>query len=151
MQIIIQFIRVRDIDTRMHDDSKFVLLNFYIHEKTIDDSNIIHFKRKIHIVDELKIKMFIEMNIFDSKNIIIDIENKILIIDNCEITFFLSIIFKRERVDRIMRCIILIIILSHIIITIIVKFRERAFSIDKNYNSHFISNVKLNSKKNLFI
>ena len=47
-----------------------------------------------------------------------------------------------------MRCIILIIILSHIIITIVVKYRERAFFIDKNYNSHFISNVKLNSKKN---
>ena len=45
-----------------------------------------------------------------------------------------------------MRCITLIIVSSHIIITIIVKFRERAFFIDKYYNFHFISNAKLNSK-----
>ena len=46
MQIIVQLIRVRDIDTRMYDNSKFVLLNFYIYEKIIDDSSIIHFKKK---------------------------------------------------------------------------------------------------------
>ena len=48
MQIIVQFIRVRDIDTRIHNNSKFVLLNFYIYEKTIDDSSIIYFKKNTH-------------------------------------------------------------------------------------------------------
>ena len=46
-----------------------------------------------------------------------------------------------------MRCIILIIVSSYVIMTIIFKFRERVFFIDKNYNFHFISNIKLNSKK----
>ena len=71
--------------------------------------------------------MFIEMNIFNSKNIIIDIESKTFIIDNCEMIFFLLINFKRKHIDRIMRCIILIIVSSHIIMIIVVKFCERVF------------------------
>ena len=47
IQTIAQFIRVRDIDTRIYNNSKFVLLNFYIYEKIIDDSNIIYFKKNI--------------------------------------------------------------------------------------------------------
>ena len=41
--------------------------------------------------------MLIEINIFDSKNIIIDIESKTFIINNYEMTFFLSIIFKKTN------------------------------------------------------
>ena len=48
IEIIAQFIRVQDIDICMHNNLKFILLNFYIHEKTIDNLNIIYFKKNIY-------------------------------------------------------------------------------------------------------
>ena len=99
----------------------------------------------------MKTKIFIEINIFNSKNIIVVIDNKTLIIDNCDVILSLSITFKRERVNRIIYLIDLTIISSHTTIIIIVKFRERAFSIDKNYSFYFILNIKLKLNENFFI
>ena len=59
-----QFIRVRNIEIRKHDNSKYIELNFYIYDKKTNNIFVItHFKRKIHIIDDFKIKMLIDINI----------------------------------------------------------------------------------------
>ena len=98
----------------------------------------------------MKTKILIEINIFNSKNIIVVIDNKTLIIDNCDIIILLSIIFKRERVNRIIYLIDLITISSHITIIIVIRFRECAFSIDRNYNFYSILNTKLKLNESFF-
>ena len=91
----------------------------------------------------MKTKVFIEINIFNSKNIIVVIDSRILTIDSYDVILSLSIIFKEERVNRIIYLIDLIIISFYITIVVIIKFRECAFSIDKNYSFYFILNIKL--------
>ena len=71
------------------------MLNFYIFD-TIKNSKFIvtHFKRKIHFVDNLFVKIFIDVNTIILKKIIIDVDKSKIIINNCEITIKFNIKFK---------------------------------------------------------
>ena len=138
-----QFVRVRDINSRKHDNFKYVKLNFYIQKKKVDDTTITtHFKRKVHIINEFKIELFIEINIMNSKIISIDSTNKRMTIKNCDIVASFNVTSKKKRVNRIMRIIVFIIISFFTTMSISMKFRERVISIDKNYSFHFTSNVR---------
>ena len=149
-----QFIRVRNINFRQHDNSEYVKLKFYIRDKTvIDKFATVHFRREVHVVNDLKIRIFIDMNIIESKIIDVLINNNILHVENCDVIAFIIIKFKNnnERINRIIRVITIVIISFHFTIAIIVKFRDKLMSIDRNYFFHFISNVKLKSNDEFFV
>ena len=149
-----QFIRVQIINSRQHDNSKYVKLKFYIRDKTIIDKFVtIHFRREMHVVNDLKIKIFIKMNIIESKIIDVLMSNNILHVENCDVIAFIIIKFKNnnEEINRIIRVITIVIISFHFTIAIIVKFRDKLMSIDRNYFFHFISNVKLESNNEFFV
>ena len=97
--------------------------------------------------------MFIEMNIIESKIINVLINHNSLHVENCDVIVFITIKFKNndERINRIIRVAILIIISFYFTITIAMKFRNKIVLIDKNYFFHFISNVKLNSNDDFFV
>ena len=71
------------------------MLNFYIFD-TIKNSKFVitHFKQKIYFVDNLFVKIFIDVNTIILKKIIIDVDKQKIIINNCEITIKLDIKFK---------------------------------------------------------
>ena len=149
-----QFIRVRDINSRQHDNSEYVKLKFYIRDKTIVDKSVtIHFRREVHVVNDLKIKILIDMNIIELKIIDVLMNNNILHVENCDVIVFIIIKFKNndERINRIIRVITIVIISFHFTIAIIVKFRDKSMSIDRNYFFHFISNVKFKSNDEFFV
>ena len=138
-----QFIRVRNIEVRKHDNSKYIELDFYIHDKKIDDIFVItHFKRKIHIINDFKTKMLIDMNIMKSKKIILNFANKRLTVKSCEIIVFLTLKLKKKRVDKIMRITAFIIISFFIIMFVSVKFRKLFISQNRNYMFHFQLNAR---------
>ena len=148
-----QFIRVRNINFRQHDNSEYVKLKFYIRDKTIIDKFVtIHFRREMHVVNNLKIKFFIDINIIESKIIDMLMSNNILHIENCDVIAFIIIKFKNndERINRIVRVITIVIISFHFTITITMKFRDKSISINRNYFFHFISNVKFESNDEFF-
>ena len=148
------FIRVRNINFRQHDNSKYVKLKFYIRDKTIIDKSVtIHFRRKMHVANDLKIKIFIDMNIIESKIIDVLMNNNILHVENCDVIAFIIIKLKNndERVNRIIRVITIVIISFHFTIAIIVKFRDKSMSINRDYFFHFISNVRFESNDEFFV
>ena len=71
------------------------MLDFYI-LNTIKNNKfvIIHFKRKIHFVNDLFTKIFIDINTIILKKIIIDVNKQKIIINSCEITIKFNIKFK---------------------------------------------------------
>ena len=108
-----QFIRVRNIDFRQHDNLEYVKLKFYIRDKMIIDKSVtIHFRREVHVVNNLKIKIFIDMNIIESKIIDVLMNSNILHVENCDVIAFIIIKFKsnNERINRIIRVITIVII-----------------------------------------
>ena len=149
-----QFIRIRNIDFRQHDNSKYVKLKFYIRDKTaIDKFATIHFRRKMHVVNDLKIRILIDMNIIESEIIDVLMNNNTLHVENCDVIAFITIKFKNndKRINRIIRVITIVTISSHSTIAIIVKFRDKSMSINRNYFFHFISDVRLESNDEFFV
>ena len=69
-----KIIKIRDIKNFTFNNTKYIFIIFKIFNKSVDDESImINFTRYVYIVDELKIKMFINNDIFDSKKMIIDL------------------------------------------------------------------------------
>ena len=105
----------------------------------------------MHIINNFKIDLLIDINVIKSKTIIINFNNKSVIIKNCNVIASLIITLKKKRVDRIMRITILTIISSFTTMSISIKFRKRFISINKNYNFYFISNVRFKFDNNVFV
>ena len=83
---------IRGIDVNMHNVNEYVKLQIYLFDK----NDIIRIKREFHIVENLVVKTFIDIDIMKSKGMILDIEKNIMIIElykNIQISF----IFINQR------------------------------------------------------
>ena len=71
------------------------MLNFYIFD-TIKNNKLFvtYFKREIYFVNNLFVKIFIDVNTIILKKIIIDVDKQKIIINSCEITIKFNIKFK---------------------------------------------------------
>ena len=139
-----QPIRVRGIGAREHDSSEYTELDFYIHGKKADGTPAIaHFKREVHIVDDLKAKMLIGMDIMGPEGIALDPANKRLTVGSCGIVAPLSVKSKGERVDRIMRTTALTTIPPRSTVPVSVKFRGLPIPQDRDYMFHPQSDARL--------
>ena len=96
--------KIHKINVREHDSFEWFKLNFYIAYEFVDDIKIIaYFKRKVHIVDDLRVKLFINNDIFKLKLILIHLKQCKLIINNCEITAFVFIKIQNNWIIKIIR------------------------------------------------
>ena len=73
-------IRVRNIDSRVYNSSKYIKLDFYISKKLLDNfSIIVYFRKKIYIVENFRVNVLLNVDILKSKKNIIDFERRLLI------------------------------------------------------------------------
>ena len=93
IKTIINFIIIHDLKFNKHKTSKYVIFSFYVlNEKII----AILASRKIHIIDNLKINILINMNIMMSKQIdILTFQLKVKI-NNYNIIVFIEIRIKNR-------------------------------------------------------
>lgn len=89
-------IKVREIKFIMYDFSKYVFVNFYLSSRIKNlKKTLTHFMKDVHVINELKVKMFINMNILKLKKIDVLVNKRQIIIINCnDFTTFLTIVFK---------------------------------------------------------
>ena len=75
-----------------HKINEYILIFIYIYNKNniIDERIRACFNKKVHIVDDLKVNIFIHNDIDDFENIIIFIESRIAHIDNYDVIVFLK-------------------------------------------------------------
>ena len=62
---------------------------------------VIHFQREIHLIDQLLIKIFINVDIIMFEQIILNVKKQKLIIKSYDVTIDLNIKIKNFRIDRI--------------------------------------------------
>ncbi len=93
------FISVRDINIVIHNCFEYVHLELFI-SKFLE---IVKFTHQAHIVDNLKAKFFMSMNILEFEEIILDISRRRLILSLCEnLKIFIRVISKSKfRVNRV--------------------------------------------------
>lgn len=70
---IITSFKMRNIDDREHDTSKYYKFDFYIIEVHNKALVIAHFKRKMHVINDLRTKVLIDTNILELKVIVFDV------------------------------------------------------------------------------
>ena len=129
---------VRDLDINKHQTNKYALIFIYIKDK--DESNKTTracFRKKIHIIDDLKTNMFIDNNIMKLKNINVSSSKKTAYINNCHIIISMKIKSFKAAVFKFVHLRKIIIILSHLKILmkihhlIMLDFRDFFFEFDE--------------------
>ena len=75
-------IMIREIETIRYLTNEFVILNIYISELINNKIEMIEIIAKIHLIHNLKIKLFVDINILDSEEMNISFHNYSLIINN---------------------------------------------------------------------
>ena len=145
-------IRIRDIDHRLHDNSEYIELNFYIFEKLFDNFAVItHFRREIYIVDDFRINVLLKINIVNFEKVVFDFDFRMITLRNRDdLQTSMNIVFKNHRIIRVVRSIDFIIISIHICMTVFVKIRECNLSKNRDYNFEFKQNFQILNSNSFF-
>ena len=108
-----------------------------------------HIIQKIHLINELRVNMLLNMNIQKFENITIFISKRRLLIDNyVEFFVFIDIANIDKRVDRLIRIKKIISLLFYSIINVFIQIRDNFYLLSsKNYMFYSKINFELKSKK----
>jgi hypothetical protein len=61
------FINVRDTDNALHQSSSYVMLDLYLNDIFNEKKTRDHIRRKFHLIDELKFRILMKLNIMISE------------------------------------------------------------------------------------
>ena len=125
-------ISIRDVKTKKYQFNEYVIVFIYIfdHDKNENVVKIMIIK-KIHLIDNFKINMFFEIDLIKSKKIDINILNKTIYIDNCDVIASLKIKTSRIVVRISIYARKIIVVSSYFEITFSIHYIT--ISIEKNY------------------
>ena len=129
------FINVRKIKNVFRENDFYLFLNLYLNEIFISSSARKYFRRKVHIVNDLKCKVFLNMNILKTKQMIFNMKNKIMIFFTCkDLVVFIQIISKSNaRIRRVIHFKDQTVISVKTVAQMFIYFKRKRFSDDKNY------------------
>ena len=147
----INSMKINEIDLVSLFISKKIALNFIIFEKTDDDSIKVSFTRYVYIIDDLKIKLLINNDIFESKNMMFHINKSKLTIKSCDnFITSLHVTFKKsERVKRAVRSLTIVIISFHTCAAVSMKFKSK-LSRNRDFMFNFHDVDRLDAKSEIF-
>ena len=133
--------------------NEYVSLNFVIFNKLNDKLAKVCFIKHLYIVNNLKINILLNNNILESKNMFVHVDKKKFFVDSCDnFVASLKIIVKNdddERVKRIIRSQINIVVLTHSCTIVFIKYREfKLLNRDLIFNFNDVK--RLNKKDNVF-
>ena len=136
IQKIKKLIRIRNIDDKLHDNSEYVILDFYISEKLKDKSStVIHFCREVHIVDDFRVNVLLKFDILVSKKSVIDYQRKVIRFSCCkDLKIIIDIVFKEQRITRSIRATVMIVVSSHAFMIMSVRIRNDRLSKNRDYS-----------------
>ncbi len=129
------FINVRDINNALHQSSSYVMLDLYLdgisHEKKARD----HIRREFHLIDELKCKILMRLNIMISEKMIINLVDKSFVISTCENLVILIRINSKlnSRIRRIVHNKKSIVISSNSVVNISTYLRKKMLSFNRDF------------------
>ena len=148
---IVFSIKIREIGFKIHDSSEYVMVELYIPEKSKKTPAIAQLNIELHIVENLKVNVFIKMNVMKSKCIIMNFEKKFLTISICQ-NMEVSLTIKRKgiSINKTVRTVNQMMISLEKIMTMSMRMRDADFSKNRNYNFFFKIERQLNPEKRFF-
>ena len=98
---IISSLRIREIKINKYEIDKYIIMKIYFSKINPRENKVfIYLRRKIYIVDDLRIKMLINNDIIDLESIVINIVNKTTYINNCKIIIKISTRSHNEFIKK---------------------------------------------------
>ena len=135
------FISIRDIEIAKHLTKDYIQLLMYLFDVVESFLVIAHFTREMHVVDNLKIKLLLRMNIIDFERFVINLNKRQLSVRSCKnLIATLKITIKDNvRVRRTVRVEKRLIIEVNIVVrmSISIKSHESLFDRDYLFDSKF--------------
>jgi hypothetical protein len=128
-------INVQDIENVIHQFNAYVMLNLYLNEIFKDRKTKDHIRREFHIVNDLKCRILMKLNIMTSKKMIINLVDKSLIIFTCE-NLIVSIRINSKsnsRIKRIIHSKEFVTISFNSVMSVSIYMREKKLSFNKDY------------------
>jgi hypothetical protein len=121
---------VKDIETATHNCFEYVRLKLFISEF----KEIVKLNRQAHVVNNLRVKFFMRMNILESKEIILNLRRRKMTLTLCEnvkvdikIT---SIAMNATSINRVILTERLVSISAKFIVSVSIKMKETLFDRD---------------------
>ncbi len=126
-------LNVENIEFKIHDTSSYYAFDLYFREHVDEQIKFVHIHDEFHLVNDLQVNVFIDMNNMSLKKCMLNFKIKTIIFFICEnIEIFISIIRTNQLENRLLLIANKIIVSSYTNMTIFVKIREKSFS-KKNY------------------
>ena len=129
------FINVREIKNAFRESDFYLLLNLYLNEIFRDLSAREYFRKEIHIVNDLKCKIFLNMNILKAKQMTFNMKDKTMILFTCkDLIVFIRIAPKSNaRIRRVIHFKNQTVISVKAVAQMLIYFKKKRFSDDRNY------------------
>jgi hypothetical protein len=148
-------INVRSIENALHQSFSYVMLDLYLNEMCNDKKAWAHIRRESHIVNDLKCRLLMSLNIMTFKEMIINLVDKSLIISICEnIAISIKINSKSNfRTRRIVHSKESVTVSLNSIISVLIYMRERKLSINRDFlfePNHDVFTASLKEMSNLY-
>ena len=133
---------IRDLKSKIHYFDEYAVFIFYMKRVLLENKRTFaKIIREIHIINNLKTKIFVETNIFILKQIIIDFVNQSIFINSCRnLIVFMNSRTRSEFIKRTIKTLSRIIVPSRITIQIPITYFGKLF---KNRDIFFESQYSL--------
>lgn len=134
-------IKIWGIKTTIHDNFEYVVINFYIFDMITKIRSLAHIKKKMHLIRNLKINVFLKVDVLIFEKIILNFGRDIMIIFICK-KFVINMIIMRkiEKIIKSIKAFDKIIIFANFIMSISMHIRKVVISNDINYS--FLSKIQ---------
>ena len=128
------FIVVRNIEIVKYIIDDYLLFFIYVKKQIDDQFVVVYFRRKMHMINNFKIKLLLKINVMSSKRMMIDLNQRQFIIKNCQnLTIKLKIIVKNNvKIRRIIKIEKKLVVEINFIVQISIISCENLL-LDKNY------------------
>ena len=126
---------VIDIDDNKHEISEYVVVTIHVFDLNKQDKSVVtKIIREAHVVDELKVKMFIDTDVIESKQIDIMTSSNQTSIDNCDVTISIKLqASSSRRVKQTIQADKTIVIFSHSQLVILFRRFSKKFLSNRDF------------------
>ena len=128
-------ISMRNIDNIMHHIFDYALFTLYLDNQLINKIVVIDkFQIEIHLIDDLKINIFIDNDVFIVQQIKLNLAQQIVQLDNCQnFVVFINVLTRQKtEIKRIIRVKNIVIVSIKITINVSISYNEN-LSVDRNF------------------
>ena len=131
---IVNSIIVKDIKNKQHFNFDYVVFDFYIENKINDKFVIARLKRDVHIMNDFKTKMLIDINIICFKKMIVDLQKQQLIIKSCNFITLIKCTSTEFKINKTIKSHYIMILSTYFIMSISFKNQKSLLFNKKNYS-----------------